>query len=103
MWADGSATGGVTDGGAEALIIYPNEDRHELRTPAGSLWSSFRAEMIALRAALDHLPEVPRYLEDPIVVFIDSSSALAALRGETGSATLSAEGRCLEPPPRHHR
>ena len=80
VWTDGSATGGVIGGGAGALIINPHEDRHELRTPAGSLGSSFRAKMIAPRAGLDHLLEVSHYPKDPIVVCTDSRSALVALR-----------------------
>ena len=79
VWTDGSATGSVTNGGAGALIIYPDEDRHELRTPVGSLCSSFRAEMTALRSALDHLLQAPRDLTDPVVICTESKSALAAL------------------------
>ena len=80
VWTDGSATGAVTDGGAGALIISPNDDRHELRLPVGALCSSFRAEMTALRAALDHLLDHPGDTEDPVVCFTASTSALAALR-----------------------
>ena len=41
IWTDGSATRGVRDGGAGALIVTPNEDRHELRLPEGAIRSSF--------------------------------------------------------------
>ena len=91
VWTDGSATGGVSCGGAGALIVYPDDDRHELRTPAGAWCSSFRAEMTALRAALDHLLETPRDTTDPVVFCTDSQSALAALR-EGPAAQRSLQG-----------
>ena len=78
--SDGSATGGVTNGGAGALTIYPNDDHQKLRQSAGALCSSFRAEMAALRAALDHLLDHPRDTEEPIIICTDSRATLAALR-----------------------
>ena len=44
------------------------------------LCSSFRAELIALQAALKHLLEFPAHEEDPIVVCTDSRSALMSLQ-----------------------
>ena len=35
-----------------ALIVWPNGEEHSIRAPAGYLCSIFRAEMVALRAAL---------------------------------------------------
>ena len=43
------------------------------------LMPCFKVETIALRAALDHLLKVPRYLDNQIVVCTDSRAALAAL------------------------
>ena len=91
MWTDGSATGGVLNGGAGALVTYQDGDRHELKTPAGALCSSFRAEMTALREALDHLLAHPRDTGDPVVFCTDSQSAIAALR-EGPAAQRSAQG-----------
>ena len=91
VWTDGSATGGVVSGGAGVLIVSPNEDRSELRLPAGALCSSFRAEMTALRAALDHLLDNPEDTTDPVVICTDSRSALAALR-EGPAAQRSLQG-----------
>ena len=82
-----SATHGVTNGGADALIEWPDGGELEVRTPAGSICSSFRAEMLALLSALSHLRENPAHVEDPIVVCTDSHSALASLR--EGPATQS--------------
>ena len=57
IWSDGSAEGGVQDGGAGALVIRPGGEEHLIRAPAGRLCSSFRAEMVALDAALRWLVE----------------------------------------------
>ena len=79
MWTDGSADGGVLNG-AGVLVVRPEGEEAELRIPAGSLCSIFRAEMFVLDAALKHLSE---HLEedpgDPVVVCTDSRSALASL------------------------
>ena len=86
VWTDGPATGGVLCGGAGALIVYADDDRVELRRPAGVLCSSFRAEMMALAMALEHLAAHlaahPRDDELPVIICVDSQSALAALREE---------------------
>ena len=72
MWTDGSSTGGVIYDGVGALIVYTDEDQHELRTAAGSLCSSLRAEMIVLFTALDHLLNQLCDLTDPFVICTDS-------------------------------
>ncbi|KAF0307979.1 putative RNA-directed DNA polymerase from transposon BS [Amphibalanus amphitrite] len=71
VWTDGSATEGVTNGGAGALIVWPDDETAEIRTPAGRICSSYRAEMVALRAALNHLLEHPAHTEDPLFTFAD--------------------------------
>ena len=88
VWTDGSTTGGVLNGGTGVLIERPDGEIDEIRTPAGHLCSSFRAEMTALQAALRYLLENPAHEEDPVVVCTDSQSALATLRG--GPAAQSA-------------
>ena len=80
VWTDGSAKGGVTNGGAGALIEFPDGETAELREAAGRLCSSYRAEMVALRAALTHLRDHPAHDEDPVVLCTDSQTALAKLR-----------------------
>ena len=80
VWTDGSATGGVLDGGAGAWIEWPDGEHQELRAPAGRLCSSYRAELIALREAFTYLIDHPAHTEDPLVVCTDSQAALAALR-----------------------
>ena len=80
VWTDGSAEGGVTNGGAGALIEFPDGETAELREATGRLCSSYRAEMVALRAALTHLREHPAHDEDSVVLCTDSQAALAKLR-----------------------
>ena len=80
VWTDGSAEGGVLNGGAGALLEWPDGTSLELRAPAGKLCSSFRAELVAMKTALQHLLTQPAHQEDPIVLCTDSQAALAALR-----------------------
>ncbi|KAF0297293.1 Retrovirus-related Pol polyprotein from type-1 retrotransposable element R1 4 [Amphibalanus amphitrite] len=60
VWTDGSATGGVLCGGAGALVVHADDDRNELKRPAGALCSSFRAEMLAIAMTLERLATHPR-------------------------------------------
>ena len=55
IWSDGSAEGGVTAGGGGVLIILPSGEEREVRTPAGAVFSSARAELVAIRAALEEV------------------------------------------------
>ena len=88
IWSDGSAEGGVTAGGSGALIVLPSGEEQELRAPAGRVCSSTRAELVALRVALD---EVQRIEADPagrpIVACTDSQAALATLASGAGAQT----------------
>ena len=86
-WTDGSAAAGVLNGGAGCLIEEPSGESHELREAAGKICSSYRAEMIALRAAITHLQDYPAHTEDPIVICTDSQSALATLRSGPAAQT----------------
>ena len=80
VWTDGSATEGVLDGGAGALIVWPDGEEQEISAPAGGLCSSYRAELVALREAVGHLRDKPTHTTLPIVVCTDSQAALSALR-----------------------
>ena len=93
-WTDGSADGGVLRGGAGALIIGADDDRAELRRPAGTLCSSFRAEMVALQMTLDHILDQHRDTAEPVIICTDSMSAVAALR-EGPSAQRTARGAAV--------
>ncbi|KAF0306028.1 DLST component of 2-OG dehydrogenase complex, mitochondrial [Amphibalanus amphitrite] len=61
---------------------------------AGTLCSSFRAEMVALQVTLDHILEHQRDAPEPVVICTDSLSAIAALR-EGPSAQRSARGAAI--------
>ncbi|KAF0307222.1 Retrovirus-related Pol polyprotein from type-1 retrotransposable element R1 4 [Amphibalanus amphitrite] len=88
VWSDGSAEGGVSAGGSGALIILPSGEEHELRAPAGKICSSTRAELVAIRGALEMLLQLEGGLaESPVIVCADSQAALATLASGAGSQT----------------
>ena len=78
---DRSVEAGVLNGGAGAFMDRSDGEEHELRRTAGRICSCFRAEMIALRKALQFLLDNPAHTEDHVVVCTDSQSALASLQG----------------------
>ena len=81
IWSDGSASGGVMDGGGGATIPFPSGDTQEVRVAAGSLCSNTRAELFALRAALEEPSRAETRADSlPVVVCTDSMAALARLR-----------------------
>ena len=80
VWTDRSADAGVLNGGAGVYIERSDGEEHQLRLAAGRICSSFRAEMTALRAALQFLTDNPEHADDPVVC-TDSQSALATLQG----------------------
>ena len=57
VYTDGSATDGVENGGAGAVIYRGETELRRIRTPAGRWTSSYRAEMTALDSALAYLQE----------------------------------------------
>ena len=81
LWTDDSVEGGVKDGGSGAVIIWPDGEEEQLKTPAGRHWSSYRAEMLALTTGLEHLLDNPRDCDTPIAICTDSMASLATLRG----------------------
>ena len=87
VWSDGSAEAGVTNGGGGALILPPGGERREVRVPAGRLCSSTRAELAALLAALEVVPELPRCEGLPVVACLDSKAALMLLAGGAAAQT----------------
>jgi len=62
----------VTNGGGGA-IIFPHSDPVEVRAPAGSLCSSTRAELIAIRDAAMHVASLDTADTNlPITICLDS-------------------------------
>ena len=82
VWSDGSADGGTARGGGGALIVPPAGTEHSIRTPAGALCSSTRAELVALRAALEELatldptPDQDCYPDATTIICLDSRAPL---------------------------
>ncbi|KAF0312086.1 putative RNA-directed DNA polymerase from transposon BS [Amphibalanus amphitrite] len=66
---------------------------------AGTLCSSFRAEMVALQVTLDHILEHQRDAPEPVIICTDSLSALAALREDELFAGLMESSPPPPPPP----
>ena len=58
-----------------------------IRTPAGRLSYSYRAEMVALQFALAQLISSPALDEDPVVICTDFHSSLASLRDGPAAQT----------------
>ena len=80
VWTDGAAEEGVHNGGSGVLILS-EAARTELSLPAGRFTSSYRAEMVAIKAALDIC--VSRQQDGTLVSSVrlcsDSLSALQCL------------------------
>ena len=80
IYTDGSATDGVENGGAGAVVFRGATELERIRTPAGRWTSSYRAELTALDSALAPLlrgAEGPAPRE--VRVCTDSQSALRRL------------------------
>ena len=88
IWSDGSAEEGTSNGGGGALLILRDGERREIRVAAGRLCSSTRAELYAIRAALEEASSLSGDLaEGPIVLCTDSQAALTLLDAGPGAQT----------------
>ena len=86
IWSDGSAEGGVSRGGGGALITTRSGQSREVRVAAGSPCSSTRAELTAMRAALEEVSELADDLATgPVVLCTDSQAALLTVAGGPGA------------------
>jgi ribonuclease HI len=87
VWSDGSAEAGVTSGGGGATVCLPSGEVQDVCVPAGAHCSSTRAELVALRAALEMVTELLPLVEpdggerEPVVICSDSMAALTMLSG----------------------
>ena len=90
VWSDGSAEAGVNLGGGGAFVALPHGETREIRVAAGQVCSSTRAELFALRAALQAVVELEGdAAELPVNVCLDSQAALSML--DSGPAAHTAE------------
>ena len=81
--SDGSVKRGVSRGGGGALVIIRSVERREIRVAAGSLLSSTRAALMAIRTALEEVSTVAGDLATgpAVVLYTDSQAALATVAG----------------------
>ena len=80
IWTDGSARESNKDGGSGVLIQLENRDTVSASFPAGTLTSSFRSEMIAIKEALVLVLQLKTNEDKEIRLCTDSKSALDKLR-----------------------
>ena len=86
IWSDGSAEGGVASGGGGAIITLPSGEERTTRTPAGAVCSSTRAELVAMRTALEEVQRLGDATSvTPLVLCTDSQAALATLATGAGA------------------
>ena len=92
VWSDGLAEGGTVRGGGGALIVLPAGAEWTVKTPAGALCSSTRAELVALRAALEEIAESDLTPDqdthpDTIIVCLDSRAAVQTVNAGPAAQT----------------
>ncbi|KAF0308491.1 hypothetical protein FJT64_020288 [Amphibalanus amphitrite] len=88
IWSDGSVEGGVSQGGGGATVTLPSGETREVRVPASQLCSSTRAELCALKAALNAIRDADADIADnPIVICTDSQAALRMLESGASAQT----------------
>ncbi|KAF0288631.1 Myosin-IB [Amphibalanus amphitrite] len=92
---NGALTSLVEETRDQCILISGEE--HELRAPAGRICSSTRAELVAIRGALEMLLRLEGGLaESPVIVCADSQAALATLASESGSGKTEASKKILQ-------
>ena len=78
VYTDGSAKEGMKNGGSEVYIRYSDGDTTSLSVPSGLQCSNYRAEILAICTAAEHLLERRKKMGN-IAIFTDSLSTLQAL------------------------
>ena len=78
VYTDGSAEEGMKNGGSGVYIRYSDGDTTSLSVPGGLQCSNYRAEILAICTAAEHLLE-SRKKKGNIAIFTDSLSTLQAL------------------------
>ena len=78
VYTDGSAEEGMKNGGSGVYIRYSDGDTTSLSVPGGLQCSSYRAEILAISAAAEHLLESRKKMGN-ITIFTDSLSTLQVL------------------------
>ena len=78
VYTDGSAEEGMKNGGSGVYIRYSDGDTTSLSVPGGLQCSNYRAEILAISTAAEHLLESRKKMGN-IAIFTDSLSTLQAL------------------------
>ena len=74
LWTDGSAVQSTTNGGGGVLIFGNEMGETELLAPAGLISSSYRAEYVAFKTALEWIRNNPEFVEGKTVhIYTDSN------------------------------
>ena len=81
LWTDGSAVQSTTNGGGGVLIFGNEMGETELLAPAGLISSSYRAEYVAFKTALEWIRNNPEFVEGKTVhIYTDSKSLVNKLQ-----------------------
>ena len=93
--SDGSVERGVSRGGGGALVIIRSVERREIRVAAGSLLSSTRATLMAIRTALEEVStEAGDLATGSVVLCTVSQSALTTVAGGPRTHWVRLSGPC---------
>ena len=76
VYTDGSAKDAIKDGGAGVHIRYPTGDIEENKAPTGTNCSTYKAEVEALKLAMDMIAEIE---ETQVVFLTDARSMFQAM------------------------
>ena len=83
IYTDGSALDSHRNGGAAAIVIHPSRQSVNLIAPAGSLVSSYQAELTAINMGLEHMLDTPlpptNFTTTDIWFLTDSQSSIITL------------------------
>ena len=79
IYTDGSAKDAIKDGGAGVHIRYPTGDIEENKAPTGTNCSTYKAEVEALKLAIDMIAGIE---ETQVVFLTDTCSMLYAMDTE---------------------
>ena len=79
VYTDGSAEEGMKNGGSGVYIRYSDGDTTSLSVPDGLQCSTYRAEILAISTAAEHLLESTKKKKGNVTISTDSLSTLQAL------------------------
>ena len=90
IWTDGSASGGTHNAGSGVFIQQPNKENISIKVPAGSVASSYKAELIAITEALMWI-QSNNLSSQTIIILTDSKSVLQKIQSGPDRASTKSE------------